>query len=230
MGYVIVAPQPYTLILPNSEEDITGAAETTNWLSNNLQPLLPTGVEPNLLNLALAGHRRGGHFSLALSHAQTAPNFSALIGVDPVVGTSKTAQTPPQILTYKPSSFELGFPAVVIGPGLGSQKKNFLFPACAPDGVSHNEFYRECQAPCYHFVISDFGHVDMVYDNAPKIFRCACKNGDGNCRDLMRRSIAGTVVTFLRGCFEDQKGDLRVILADPQSAPAKLDPVSCRGS
>jgi len=224
-----VFSQLYTCILSNSQEDITGAAETANWLSGgNLQSALPNGVEPNLLKLALAGHSRGGHaaFSVALGHAQTDLKFSALVGVDPVAGTSKS-QIPPEILTYDSSSFELGIPVLVIGSGLGDQKKNFLFPACAPDRVNHKEFYYECQPPCYHFVVSNYGHVDMLDDDAPRIFSCACKNGD-NCKDLMRRSIAGLVTAFLRAYFEDENGDLKAILADPQIAPTKLDPASYR--
>jgi chlorophyllase len=37
-------------------------------------------------------------------------------------------------------------PVLVIGTGLGEEKRNALFPACAPSGVNHREFYRECRA------------------------------------------------------------------------------------
>lgn len=221
-----------TVILPFSEDDVTGAAETTDWLSDShFKSALPKGVEPDLGRLVLSGHSRGGHaaFSLALGRgAQTKLSFSALIGLDPVAGMSKSCLVPPDILSYKPSSFELGgMPVLVVGSGLGDQKKNFLFPACAPDGVSHKEFYEECQPPCYHFVVAEYGHVDMLNDSAPKLYRCACKSGS-SCRDLMRRSISGVMVAFMRAYLGGERADLEGILADPGTAPTKLDPVSWR--
>ncbi|KAJ0966677.1 hypothetical protein J5N97_023594 [Dioscorea zingiberensis] len=228
-GFILVAPQLYTLILPCSTGDITCAAAVTDWLAGNLQALLPTGVEANLEELALAGHSRGGHaaFSLALGHEDTTLKFSALIGVDPVAGSCKGSQIPPNILTYEPSSFQLGIPVMVIGTGLGEKKKIMLFPACAPEGVNHTEFYYECQPPCYHIVVKDYGHLDMLSDDAPRLTKCVCANGV-NCRDLMRRSTGGIMVAFLEAYLMKNKTSLKGIVNDPQVAPAALSPVEYR--
>ncbi|KAG1361310.1 chlorophyllase-1 [Cocos nucifera] len=227
-GFIVVAPQSIVLS-PYSEEDITSAAAVTNWLSDGLQSVLPTGVEPNLDKLALAGHSRGGHaaFSLALGHAETNLKFSLLMGIDPVAGPSKCCQIPPKILTYEPSSFELEIPVLVIGTGLGSEQKNILFPACAPDGVNHKEFYNECKPPCYHFVVTNYGHLDMLDDAAPKITKCVCKNGT-NCREIMRKTTGGIMTAFLKAYLLGLEGDLKAIVDDPHIAPTKLDPVSYR--
>ncbi|XP_020092711.1 chlorophyllase-2, chloroplastic-like [Ananas comosus] len=231
-GFIVVAPQLYTCILANSTEDVESAAAVANWLPDGLRPLLPRGVEPDLTKLALAGHSRGGHaaFAVALGLAKTPleVKFSTLIGVDPVAGTSKSSQTPPKILTYEPSSFDLDIPVLVLGTGLGDEKKNILFPACAPKGVNHEEFYYECKPPCYHIVMKEYGHLDMLDDNAPKIIaKCPCKNGK-NCRDIMRRTTGGLAVAFLKAYFEGEDGYLQAILEDPQQAPTVLDPVSRR--
>ncbi|KAM0942065.1 putative chlorophyllase [Dioscorea sansibarensis] len=227
-GFILVAPQLY-VILPCSTGDITGAATVTDWLAGNLQALLPIGVEANLQKLGPAGHSRGGHaaFSLILGYTKTTLKFSALIGVDPVAGPFKCFQIPPKILTFKPSSMELGIPVMVIGTGLGDKKKNMFTPACAPEGVNHKQFYYECQPPCYHVVVKYYGHLDMLDDDAPKVTKCLCTNGV-NCRDLMRRSTGGIMVAFLKAYLMGDEGSLQAIFDDPLVAPAELSPVECR--
>ncbi|CAL5075505.1 unnamed protein product [Urochloa decumbens] len=202
-----------------------------------LPSLLPAGVDADLSKLALAGHSRGGHtaFALALGHAKTTLKFSALVGIDPVAGTGRSSQLPPAILTYAPSSFSFSSPApvMVIGTGLGGGKENALFPPCAPGEVSHAEFYRECKPPCYHLVAKDYGHLDMLDDDAPELVTCLCKGGEG-CKGVMRRTVAGIMVAFLRSALggggeEDGDGDyLKAILRDPALAPTTLDPVEYR--
>ncbi|KAJ1289007.1 hypothetical protein BS78_02G133100 [Paspalum vaginatum] len=188
------------------------------------------GVEPDLSKLALAGHSRGGHtaFALVLGHGKTELKFSALIGLDPVAGiTGKCTQISPKILTYEPSSFDIAMPVLVIGTGLGEEKKNILFPPCAPNDVNHKEFYQECRPPCYYFVTKDYGHLDMLDDDAPKLFICWCKDGS-NCKDKMRRCVAGIMVAFLKAVLNGEDGDLSVILKYPGLAPTTLAPVEHR--
>lgn len=226
-GFIMVAPQFHTIT--GETEDIAAAAKVTDWLPEGLPSVLLKGVEADLSKLALAGHSRGGHtaFSLALGHGKTNLNFAALIGLDPVAGTGKSSQLPPKILTYKPSSFDVAMPVLVIGTGLGEEKKNILFPPCAPKDVNHREFYHECKPPCYYFVTKDYGHLDMLDDDAPKFITCVCKDGD-NCKDKMRRAVAGIMIAFLRAVLDEKDGDIKVILKDPGLAPATLDPVDCR--
>ncbi|KAJ6826864.1 chlorophyllase-2, chloroplastic [Iris pallida] len=226
-GYIVVAPQS-NVLFPCSQADITGAAATTNWLPTGLQYILPKGVKADLEKLALSGHSRGGHaaFALALGHAETDLKFSALLGIDPVAGPGPETQIPPKILTNQPSSFALDMPVLVVGSGLGEKKRLPIFPACAPEGVNHAEFYYECKTPCYYFVVSDYGHMDMLDDDAAFLMKCLCAKGTD--RDLMRRSIGGLVVAFLKACLEDDKDDLQAILGDPDIAPAKLNPVDHR--
>uniref|UniRef100_A0A453NH94 chlorophyllase n=1 Tax=Aegilops tauschii subsp. strangulata TaxID=200361 RepID=A0A453NH94_AEGTS len=230
-GFIIVAPQQFSIsIIPSGDaEDIAAAAKVADWLPDGLPSVLPKGVEPELSKLALAGHSRGGHtaFSLALGHAKTQLTFSALIGLDPVAGTGKSSQLQPKILTYEPSSFGMAMPVLVIGTGLGEEKKNIFFPPCAPKDVNHAEFYRECRPPCYYFVTKDYGHLDMLDDDAPKFITCVCKDGNG-CKGKMRRCVAGIMVAFLNAALGEKDADLEAILRDPAVAPTTLDPVEHR--
>jgi chlorophyllase len=93
--------------------------------------------------------------------------------------------------------------------------------------VNHKEFYHECKPPCYYFVTKDYGHLDMLDDDAPKFMTCMCKDGK-NCKDMMRRSVAGIMVAFLKAVLSGEDGDLSVILKDPALAPTTLDPVEHR--
>ncbi|KAK1313140.1 Chlorophyllase-1 [Acorus calamus] len=228
-GFIVVAPQLYITPLESAEMEIRDAVKVADWISSGLKSLLPTGVNPNLHKIALAGHSRGGHtaFSIALGR-DTKPsiNFSALIGVDPVAGTSKSSQIKPEILDFKRGSFELDMPVMVIGSGLGEERMGLLLPPCAPKGVNHAEFYNECRPKCCYFVVKDYGHTDMLDDDALKLTKCVCKSG--KTREPMRRSVGGLAVAFLRAYLEGEKGELLGIVKEPQIAPAELNPAVLR--
>jgi len=214
-------------------DEIKFAGKVVDWLAKGLQPLLPEKVEAKLEKVVLSGHSKGGKtaFSVALGYAKTMQKFSALIGIDPVGRTSKckATKTPPQILTGVPRSLNLNIPVAVIGTGLGPEPANVLFPPCAPDGENHKEFFNESKPPCAHFVATDYGHMDMLDDETPgtigtMMSKCMCKNGKGP-RDLMRKTVGGLVVAFLRAQLDEQFKDFDAILGDPDLAPARLDDV-----
>ncbi|KAI3811399.1 hypothetical protein L1987_21120 [Smallanthus sonchifolius] len=195
--------------------EIKYVAEITNWLEEGLPKFLPPQVNADMTKLVLAGHNRGGKvaFALALNKLKTELKlkFSALIGIDPVDGMDKGKQTLPKVLTYVPRSFNLEMPVMVIGSGLGEVGKNLLFPACAPKGVNHEDFYIECCKPACYFVAKDYGHHDMLDDKTEgfigNVTYCLCENG--KCREPMRRFVGGAVVAFLKGFF---KGDFSILM------------------
>jgi chlorophyllase len=211
---------------PDATDDIKSTVATTNWLSEGLHYLLPPHVQPNITKLGLAGHSRGGKaaFAVALEKAATSLKFSALIGIDPVDGMDKGKQTPPPVLTYVPHSFDLDMAAMVIGTELGEMKKNPLFPAPAPKGVNHEDFFNECQKPACHFLVKDFGHVDMLDDDTKgirgKATYCLCKNGKS--REPMRRFVGGIVVAFMKAYLLGDNTDLLAIRDGPETAPVEL--------
>ncbi|KAK1319973.1 hypothetical protein QJS10_CPB04g01620 [Acorus calamus] len=220
----------FTIVRQNSKADIEDAIKVTNWLPDGLKSVLPPGVKANLDELALGGHSRGGHtaFSIALGYGPPSSlKFSALIGVDPVAGTSESSQLEPKILTEN-ESFKLGVPVMVIGSGLGQESIMPPMPACAPKGVNHRDFYKRCQPSCCHFVVEGFGHMDMLDDNAAAaIMGCLCKGGES--REPMRRSVGGLVVAFLNAYLEGDKGDLLSIVHEHEHiAPAVLNPAELR--
>ncbi|ONI26368.1 hypothetical protein PRUPE_1G020600 [Prunus persica] len=215
-GFIVVAPQLYTIAGPDTTGEIKSTAAITNWLSEGLQFLLPPHVQANLSKLALAGHSRGGKVSFALAlgkEGNTNRKFSALIGIDPVDGMDKGKQTPPPVLTYVPHSFDLDMAVMVIGSGLGEVKRNPLFPPCAPKGVNHEDFFNECQKPACYFVAKDYGHLDMLDDETKgirgKSTYCLCKNGKS--REPMRKFVGGVVVAFLQAYLEGDNSHLMAI-------------------
>ncbi|KAL5561737.1 hypothetical protein UlMin_031484 [Ulmus minor] len=218
-GYIVVAPQLYECVSPTGPQEIESAAKVTDWLEEGLKPHLPENVSPDLTKVALTGHSRGGKaaFALALGiTSKTSLNFSVLVGIDPVAGT-QAFRTKPYILTGVPHSLDLSIPVA-----------NCMSPPCAPEGLNHEEFFKESKPPCVHFVAKDYGHMDMLDDDPPgvrgKLADCMCKNGSGS-RDPMKRSVGGIVVAFLRAYLGGDDEDLIAIVGDPSLAPAKLEDV-----
>ncbi|KAK9146596.1 hypothetical protein Sjap_006499 [Stephania japonica] len=228
-GFIVAAPQVWTITPSFDYGEMDCVVNVTNWLSDGLPPLLPPKVEPNLQKLGLCGHSRGGKTAFSLIASKSVDkslNFSALIGVDPVMGFAKVLQTQPDLLTFKPNSLDMGMPVMVVGMGLSSEW-NVLCPPCSPAGVNHQEVYSECQAPCYHFVAKDFGHMDVIDDNPEDpigaIASCMCKKGDQGRRDLLRRCVGGLIVAFLEANWEGESGDLNAVIDDPDIAPVAID-------
>ncbi|KAH0637189.1 chlorophyllase-2, chloroplastic-like [Solanum tuberosum] len=234
-GFIVVAPQLYLVEGADTTKEIKSTAEITNWLPDGLHHYLPSQVEPNLKKLVLAGHSRGGKaaFALALgkvANVTTNLKFSALIGIDPVDGVDKGIQTTPPVLTYIPQSFNLDMAVLVIGSGLGEVKRNPLFPACAPNGVNHRDFYNECCRPVCYVVAKDYGHVDMLDDETKgvrgKATYCLCKNGKS--REPMRRFVGGIVVAFLEDYLKGNSSDLMAIKDGYITLPVELQDADFR--
>ncbi|XWS53930.1 hypothetical protein CRYUN_Cryun10bG0042400 [Craigia yunnanensis] len=226
-GFIVIAPQLYTWAGQNATDEIISAAAITNWLSKGvLKALLPPDVQPNLSKLGLAGHSREGKvaFALALKNEMTKLKFSALIGVDPVDGMGKGKQTIPPVLTFVNHSFNLDMPVMVIGSGLGP-----LFPACAPNGVNHVNFFEECKIPACHFVANDYGHLDMLDDDTEGLrgvlSYILCRNGKA--REPMRRFVGGVVVAFMNAYLNDDDTDLIAIRDGHVTAPVTCKTMKC---
>lgn len=249
-GFIAVAPQLYVPSLPSffsldDAGDIATTKQVTNWLAAADQGLLyvlgnvlrvPAGVAPDLSRLALAGHSRGGDTAFAVALGLRGKGdatsldprlaFSALVGVDPVGGLAPFLQVTPRVLTG--GTIDPRAPAMVVGTGLGPQG-SLLPPTlpCAPAGVNHVQFYAQCAAPKCHFVVRDYGHLDMLDDDVPSRVNCTCKsNANPNSKHTKgkcRKTIAGLVVAFLQARLEEGKGEALAALLNPP--PAVLDQV-----
>ncbi|XP_022138675.1 chlorophyllase-2, chloroplastic-like [Momordica charantia] len=231
-GFIVVAPQLYTVTCQDTGAEIKALAAIGEWLPEGLRHYLPAKVSPNLKKLALAGHSRGGKvafaFALALnkSTSSTAPKVSAIIGLDPVDGSR------PPILTGVSESFDFvsAMPVLVIGSGLGELQRNPLFPPCGPKGVNHEEFFKECRSPAHYMVVKDYGHMDLLDDETRGIrgkgSYCMCKNGES--RGPMRSFVGGAVVAFLKAYLEGKEEDLRAIEDGSLSLPVQLQTLQVR--
>ncbi|KAI5680224.1 hypothetical protein M9H77_01451 [Catharanthus roseus] len=228
-GFIVAAPQKSKIVL-SPTKTIKELANIADWLPTGIPPKLPDNVYADFTKFGLAGHSKGGNetFALALGYGGVTLKLkiSALIGIDPVAPPNfpLIKSTEPQILTYAPRSFDFGFPAGVIGTGLGSESKNCMIRIpCAPDGRNHETFFKECRPPCCYFVAKDYGHMDML-DGGGGPLGCMCKSGTGP-KSLMRKGTAGIVVAFMKAYLEGHDFDLIAIVNDPNIAPITLDPV-----
>lgn len=216
--------------------EIEEAVAILNWMPAGLIPALPDSLSnhrPNFSKVALAGHSRGGKvvFGLALGLRNSNLQYSALVGLDPVDGMGIGAQTNPPILKFSENSLKLNVPTLLIGTGLGPLRKNFLFPPCAPEGVSHKAFYFDAAAPAFHLVASHHGHMDFLNDDCGgatgKLSYCVCKNGPA--RKPMRRFAGGIVVAFLQAAFFGEAESLESALGSPELAPISLERPEWKG-
>ncbi|WCJ21570.1 chlorophyllase 1 [Euphorbia peplus] len=234
-GYIVVAPQLYQCevfgIPISGPDEVQYATDVVNWLANNLQSVLPGTSKADLDKLTLGGHGRGGKtsFAMAITHAQIGLQVSvaAVLAVDPVAGLGKDHEDEPAILTYVPGSFNLDIPSTIIGTGLGNQTIcAWVCPACAPNDVNHEEFYKESTPPTSHIVIKDYGHVDLLDDDLDGtmgfIAQHKCVNGDSN-KTPVRTTIAGLVTAFLNAYFTSFDGDYMTILHNPGVTPVTID-------
>jgi len=235
-GFIVVAPQMYTYSGSDATQEITEAASILNWLPKGLLPSLPNTFfnhKPNFTKVALAGHSRGGKvvFGLALGLHPSHLRYSALIALDPVDGMGVNQQTQPPILTFSESSLRTGVPILLLGTGLGPIRKNFLFPPCAPEGVSHRAFFSDCEAPVYQLVASQHGHMDFLNDDCGgaigKLSSFVCRNGPS--RLPMRRFSGGVMVAFLQAALFGEGKSFEEALKMPELAPVPLEQPKWKG-
>ncbi|CAL4925018.1 unnamed protein product [Urochloa decumbens] len=231
-GFIVVAPQLYTISGPDTTEEISAAAAVISWLAGGgLSCSLPPGVRADATKVSVSGHSRGGKvaFALALGHAKLPLRLAALVAVDPVDGMGVGRQTPPPILTGRNQSLRVAAPAMVIGTGLGELPRGPLLPPCAPRGVSHAEFYGELDrgggaAAACHMVARDYGHTDMMDDDTPgargMLTRAICRSGGA--REPMRRFVGGATVAFLNKWVGGDGEALDGIRERPEQAPVAL--------
>ncbi|PHT46586.1 hypothetical protein CQW23_15744 [Capsicum baccatum] len=215
--------------LISQSDEVKRAAKVTEWVSKGLISVLPEKVQPDPLKLAVSGHSRGGKiaFALALLHGNSTPTplkFQALVGIDPVAGSSPSGRSAPKILKYIPQSFDQSIPVAVIGSGLGNQRAHCIFPPFGPNGVNHSEFFNESKPPCYYFLAKDYGHCDILDDEIAYIASLVSKSGKGS-KELLRKAVGGIVVAFLEAKLGGQVDFLNDIVKTPSLAPITLDPV-----
>ncbi|KAL5542018.1 hypothetical protein UlMin_009728 [Ulmus minor] len=215
-GFIVIAPQLYTLAGCDTSEDIYSTATITNWLSQGLKHFVPPNVHANLSKLALAGHSRGGKtsFAVALNKGLICRKFSALIGIDPVAGMTEGKQSSPPVFPPNDQSFDLDMPVMVIGSGLNGN--------CTPKGISHEEFYKKCEKPACYLVAKEYGHMDMLNDNCiVKMLCCICKGG--KCRGPMRKFVGGVVVAFMNAYLKGDDSSLMAIKDGHGKIPVELE-------
>jgi len=210
-GFVVVAPQMYELGLgvalgnPTAQQEAELANQVRIWSQQHLADV--AGVDVDMGWLGFAGHSRGGKVAWLLLKADPTRGM-AVAGIDPVDGTGGPLGGQSRVLT---GPLDFPFPSLVIGTGRGG--------ACAPDGDNHVQFYAASAAPAWHVVASDYGHGDMLDEDAASAAALVCDSNPD--REPMRRLTAGMLTAFFRGALQGDVGAF-ALLSDVAAAPAAI--------
>jgi chlorophyllase len=183
----------------NATHEVHDAIHVLKWIQANLESTLSLEVpetKPDLSKLALVGHSRGGKVVFDMGINGTIPEVSTIIGLDPVDGDPYGIQTDPPVLTFKENTLNMTVPTLIVGTRRGSANWP-LFPPCAPENVSHNEFYKDLIEPVYHFVVAkEYGHMDFLDDAVCELTRLECMGTVGS-RERMSRFAGVILVAFV---------------------------------
>ncbi|CAK9857069.1 unnamed protein product [Sphagnum jensenii] len=220
-GFIVVAPQMDPIISVDATKEISDAIDVLFWLQANLEPTLSLEVpetKPDLSKLALVGHSRGGKVVFGMGKNGTIPNVSTIVGLDPVDGDANGNQTPPGILTFSENSLNLGVPTLIVGSGLGP----LGFPPCAPENVSHEQFFFDLSEPVFQFVAKDYGHNDFLDDVVCELTRLPCPGTLGS-RMPMQLFSGGVVAAFLQAIVGNNTCFFNDVFTNYESAPVSLE-------
>jgi chlorophyllase len=181
-GFIVLAPQMYVPGLgaatghPSAAQEAELAGRVLDWLPAHLASFVGYAARIDLIGLA--GHSRGGRVAwlVLLSDPSRA---KAVAGVDPVDGDQSPLGDPTRVIQ---GPFKFNFPSLIIGAGLSGD--------CAPAGINHEQFYAASASPAWHVVATDYGHTDMLDEDAAKAAAAFCRSGMAD-RENMRRLVAG---------------------------------------
>uniref|UniRef100_A0A7N0TU35 Chlorophyllase n=1 Tax=Kalanchoe fedtschenkoi TaxID=63787 RepID=A0A7N0TU35_KALFE len=198
-GFIVVAPQLYTLAGPDCTDEIDSAAEIACWFPKGLKHFLPQKIQPDLSKLALSGHSRGGKVAFALALRKTMLKFSALIGIDPVDGlgeVKKNAVFPP----CAPS---------------GVNHWDFYIECKSPACYFVAKDYG-------HLDMLD----DKTRGIRGAASYCLCMSGKS--REPMRRFVGGAIVAFMKSYLGGEPEHLMLLKNQDIAAPLELQQVHFR--
>jgi chlorophyllase len=218
-GFVVAAPQMYAadglpLGKPTAAEEAVTAAAVHSWVTTQLATQLGTTV-PFAQRLGYAGHSRGGKVSWLVLDANPAL-AQAVAGVDPVDGTGGPMGGEARVID---GPFGFPFPSYVLGTGLGSQSSGFNQP-CAPTGDNHVEFYGASAAPAWHVVATEYGHNDLLDEDASCGMTCTVCAG-GPTPALFLQLVSGHLTAFFRGALQQDAGAFAT-LSNTGAAPVTV--------
>lgn len=212
-GFVVVAPQDYmpgplgAFLAPSFEQEATTAVAVLDWMDAKLASV--AGVPVDTSRVGIAGHSRGGKIAWLVTRDQPA-RISALAGVDPVDGRGDADAA--QRVAATPLSYSA--PSLVIGCAKSG--------SCAPTGDNHVQFYAASPSPAWHVVALDYGHGDMLNDDARDIGLVTAVCFSNPDREPMRRLCAGLLTAHFRAALQGD-ASATAYLANAAAMPAGVE-------
>ncbi|CAF1340052.1 unnamed protein product [Adineta ricciae] len=174
-------------------------------------------VHANLERLAFLTHSSAAH-SLGQYMNSTCGPIKLIIMMNPVDGIDPFGIVQ-DFITHPPTPLPFRTPALVISAGLDSVPVGQKSPACAPNNISNDRWYRSLYGPTFLINITDYGHADNLDEPYHEASKIMCKPCTGSlCHFAQYKFDEATLITsFIRAIFNRDLRQLKTI-QNPQSA------------
>ncbi|UJR35499.1 hypothetical protein I4U23_028253 [Adineta vaga] len=168
-------------------------------------------VLPNLERLGFLTHSSAAH-SLGQYMNTTCGPIKLIIMMNPVDGIDPFGIVQ-DFITHPPTPLPFRTPALIISAGLDNVSVGQKTPACAPNNISNDRWYRSLYGPTFLINITDYGHADNLdepFHEASKLMCTACKGS--LCQFRQYKIDEATLITsFIRAIFERDLRQLYII-------------------
>lgn len=160
------------------------------------------GVIPNMTRLGFLSHSAGAH-PIGQYLNGTCGSLKLIIMMNPVDGIDPFGKIQ-DFITHPPAPLPFRIPTLIIRAGLDDISVAKGMPACAPNNMSNDRWYRSLYGPTFLINITDYGHADNLdepFHEASKAICKSCKKNDCNFRQF-KFDEASLITTFVYGIFD----------------------------
>ncbi|CAF1132739.1 unnamed protein product [Adineta steineri] len=168
-------------------------------------------VLPNMDRLGFLTHSSAAH-SLGQYLNTTCGPLKLIIMMNPVDGIDPFGIVQ-DFITHPPTPLPFRTPTLIISAGLDNVSVGKKTPACAPNNISNDRWYRSLYGPTFLINITDYGHADNLdepFHEASKLMCTSCKGSI--CHFSQYKTDEATLITsFVHAIFNRDLQQLQII-------------------
>ncbi|CAF1287804.1 unnamed protein product [Adineta steineri] len=168
-------------------------------------------VLPNMNRLGFLSHSSAAH-SLGQYLNTTCGPLKLIIMMNPVDGIDPFGIVQ-DFITHPPTPLPFRTPTLIISAGLDNVSIGKKTPACAPNNISNDRWYRSLYGPTFFINITDYGHADNLdepFHEASKLMCTPCKGSI--CHFSQYKTDEATLITsFVHAIFGRDLQQLQII-------------------